>query len=213
MKTNTLIIGKGDDIITMILDNLASKAIVGEITILNNLNLPILSNFEHPLFQISISDSLELFKFEKWILGIYKPELKKKIVENLNLLDNHRFINVIHDDVDISLTSTLGFGCLVNSKTSIAAQTKIGNFVSINRNVSIGHHTIINDFVSINPGCNIAGHTSIGELTTIGMGSQILNNVKIGKNTIIGAGSIVTRDIPDNVVAWGSPCKIIRENV
>jgi hypothetical protein len=28
------------------------------------------------------------------------------------------------------------------------------------------------------------------------------------KNTIIGAGSVVTRDIPDGVVAWGSPCKI-----
>jgi acetyltransferase-like isoleucine patch superfamily enzyme len=35
-----------------------------------------------------------------------------------------------------------------------------------------------------------------------------LDGITIGKNTIIGAGSIVTRDIPDDVVAWGSPCKI-----
>jgi len=53
-----------------------------------------------------------------------------------------------------------------------------------------------------------AGHCYIGESTTIGMGSQILNGVTIGKNVVIGAGSIVTRDIPDGVVAWGSPCKI-----
>jgi acetyltransferase-like isoleucine patch superfamily enzyme len=46
----------------------------------------------------------------------------------------------------------------------------------------------------------------------IGMGTNILNQVKIGKNTIIGAGSVVTKDIPDNVVAYGSPCKIIRDN-
>jgi len=44
------------------------------------------------------------------------------------------------------------------------------------------------------------------------MGTNILNQVKIGKNTIIGAGSVVTKDIPDNVVAYGSPCKIIRDN-
>jgi acetyltransferase-like isoleucine patch superfamily enzyme len=44
------------------------------------------------------------------------------------------------------------------------------------------------------------------------MGTNILHQVKIGKNTIIGAGSLVTKDIPDNVVAYGSPCKIIKEN-
>jgi acetyltransferase-like isoleucine patch superfamily enzyme len=44
------------------------------------------------------------------------------------------------------------------------------------------------------------------------MGTNILNQVKIGKNTIIGSGSVVTKDIPDNVVAYGSPCKVIRDN-
>jgi acetyltransferase-like isoleucine patch superfamily enzyme len=44
------------------------------------------------------------------------------------------------------------------------------------------------------------------------MGVNIIDGIKVGKNTIIGAGSVVTRDIPDNVVAYGSPCKIIRDN-
>lgn len=212
MKTNILIIGKGDDVITMILDNLKSNQQTGKITLYNNLDLQILSNFAHPDFDIEILSELDIQNYKKWTLGIYKPTLKKKIVTALNLTKNHRFINIIHRDFDISDTSEIGFGALINSKTSIAAQTKIGNFVSINRNVSIGHHTEISDYVSINPGSNIAGHTKIGECSTIGMGTQILNGVSIGKNTIIGAGSIVTRDIPDDVVAWGSPCKIIRAN-
>jgi acetyltransferase-like isoleucine patch superfamily enzyme len=41
---------------------------------------------------------------------------------------------------------------------------------------------------------------------------MVLDHVKIGKNCVIGAGSIVTKDIPDDVIAYGSPCKIIREN-
>lgn len=32
----------------------------------------------------------------------------------------------------------------------------------------------------------------------------------IGKNSVIGAGSVVTRDIPENVVAFGTPCRVIR---
>lgn len=84
--------------------------------------------------------------------------------------------------------------------------------MTINRNVSIGHHTTIENYTSINPGVNIAGNVIVGEGTTIGMGANIIDGVKIGKNSIIGAGSVVTKDIPDNVIAYGNPCKIIRDN-
>lgn len=45
----------------------------------------------------------------------------------------------------------------------------------------------------------------------IGANSVILCGVHIGKNSVIGAGSIVTKDIPDNVVAVGNPCKVIKK--
>ena len=51
----------------------------------------------------------------------------------------------------------------------------------------------------------------IGNNTWIGAGATIVPGVTIGENVVIGAGSIVTRDIPDNVVAVGNPCKVIRE--
>ena len=52
---------------------------------------------------------------------------------------------------------------------------------------------------------------TIGNNVWIGAGSTILGGVTIGDNTIIGAGSVVTKDIPANVVAFGVPCKVIRE--
>lgn len=51
----------------------------------------------------------------------------------------------------------------------------------------------------------------IGENVWIGANSVIVPGVSIGKNCVIGAGSVVTKDIPENVVAVGSPCRIIRE--
>ena len=45
---------------------------------------------------------------------------------------------------------------------------------------------------------------------SIGTSCTILANVTIGRNAIIGAGSVVTRDIPDNVVAAGNPCRVLR---
>lgn len=51
----------------------------------------------------------------------------------------------------------------------------------------------------------------IGENAWIGANTVIVPGVHIGKNTVIGAGSVVTKDIPDSVVAVGNPCKVLRE--
>ena len=211
METKLLILGKGDNIITMILDNLYSNNTTPNITIYNNLKLPILNTFEHDGFRMNIVEDASVNDYDAFTLGVYQPQHKIKIIQSLSPHIN-KFINIIHSGLDISKMSTIGRGVLINSKVSIAAHTTIGDFVSINRHVSIGHHTVISDYCSINPGTNIAGNVTIGQGTTIGMGTNILHQVKIGKNTIIGAGSVVTKDIPDNVIAYGSPCKIIRDN-
>ena len=51
----------------------------------------------------------------------------------------------------------------------------------------------------------------IGENTWIGAGAILLPGICIGKNTVIGAGSVVTHDIPDDVVAVGNPCRVLRK--
>ena len=50
----------------------------------------------------------------------------------------------------------------------------------------------------------------ICERAFIGSGSMILKGVTIEKNSVIAAGSVVAKDIPDNLVAGGNPCKIIK---
>lgn len=51
----------------------------------------------------------------------------------------------------------------------------------------------------------------IGKNCWLGAGVIVVPGVTIGDNVIIGAGSVVTKDLPDNVVAVGNPCKILRE--
>ncbi len=51
----------------------------------------------------------------------------------------------------------------------------------------------------------------IGNNVWIGSGALIMPGTKIGDNSIIGAGSVVTHDIPENVIAAGNPCRILRE--
>ena len=90
-------------------------------------------------------------------------------------------------------------------------------------------HIYVGDYTLIGPNVTIAtaGHpidpdlreqayqynasVRIGRNCWIGAGAVIVPGVTIGNNVVIGAGSIVTKDIPDNVVAVGNPCRILRE--
>lgn len=53
---------------------------------------------------------------------------------------------------------------------------------------------------------------AIGSDVWVGGGAIILPGVTIGSRTVIGAGSVVTKDLPDDVIAVGNPCRIIRKN-
>lgn len=53
----------------------------------------------------------------------------------------------------------------------------------------------------------------IGNNVWIGGGAIIMPGVTIGDNVVIGAGSVVTKDIPSNKIAYGNPCRVIRDNI
>ncbi|MGL6114262.1 MAG: sugar O-acetyltransferase [Cetobacterium sp.] len=54
---------------------------------------------------------------------------------------------------------------------------------------------------------------TIGNNVWIGGGAIIMPGVTIGDNVVIGAGSVVTKDIPSNKIAYGNPCRVIRDNI
>ena len=84
----------------------------------------------------------------------------------------------------------------------------IGNNVQIGPGVSLisANHNFQNYDLHIESSPII-----IGNNVWIGANSVILPGVIIGENVIIGAGSIVTKNIPENSIAFGNPCKVVKE--
>lgn len=60
-------------------------------------------------------------------------------------------------------------------------------------------------------GLENARSITIGANAWLGGGAIVLPGRSVGENSVIGAGSVVTRDVPQNVVAAGNPCRVIRE--
>ncbi len=91
------------------------------------------------------------------------------------------------------------------------AHIYIGNDVMIAPNVTIATAGHPIDPELRKQGYQFVAEVHIGNNVWIGAGAVIMPGVTIGDNTVIGAGSVVAKDIPANVVAFGVPCKVIRE--
>lgn len=90
-------------------------------------------------------------------------------------------------------------------------KVRIGKNVMFAPNVSIytAGHPVHPD--SRNSGYEYGIDITIGDNVWIGGNVCVLPGVKIGDNVVIGAGSVVTKDLPDNVIAAGNPCRVIRK--
>lgn len=96
------------------------------------------------------------------------------------------------------------------------APIKIGSGSNIQDNcvvhVDKGFPVTIGNYVTVGHGAILHG-CQVGDGSLIGMGAIILNGAKIGRNCIVAAGALVTQntEIPDGMLAMGSPAKVIRK--
>lgn len=90
------------------------------------------------------------------------------------------------------------------------ALVTIGDDCFIGPNVSIYTACHSTDPVERNSRREWAEPVTIGNNVWIGGGVTILPGVTVGNNVTIGAGSVVTKDVPDNVVAVGNPCRVMK---
>ena len=92
-----------------------------------------------------------------------------------------------------------------------------GGGITFGDNVFIAHDCSFTtaghpfDYEQRNIGLEYAYPITVGDNVWIGCGVHVMPGVTIGSNVVIGGGSVVTKNIPDGVVAAGNPCRVIRK--
>lgn len=159
-----------------------------------------------------------------------EQKLCRKILQRLNTVDRSDF-----DEIGKIVRELLGKsdGAFINPPF----YCDYGSHIEVGRNFFANYNCTIIDVAKVKIGDNCqfapnvsiytAGHpihpvsrnslyeygisVTIGDNVWIGGNTVIMPGVHIGSNTVIGAGSVVTKDIPEWVVAAGNPCRVIRQ--
>ena len=140
------------------------------------------------------------------IVSIGNNAIRKKIVENLSV----EFGQAIHPTAVVSSTAIIEEGTVVMQGAIIQACSRIGKHCIINTGASVDHECVIEDYVHISPHATLCGNVHVGEGSWVAAGTIVLPGIKIGKWSVVGAGSVVSKDVPDGVLAVGNRCKIIK---
>jgi UDP-N-acetylbacillosamine N-acetyltransferase len=143
------------------------------------------------------------------VLAFGNCQARLKIAQLLSEM-GFRLVTVIHPNTTIASDVEIGDGTVICGGVVINPGVKIGHNVIINTSASVDHECSIGNGVHISPGVHLAGNVSVGQATWIGIGTTVIEKVKIGSNSIVGAGTLVLKDIPDSVVAYGTPAKVIK---
>jgi len=209
------ILGFSEAFVSMLVESIHQLHGSASIVVIGNVRI------DSPLDHVPASVTMDLTDHGKWdfssvlnpLLGVYRPETKRVVYDFFRTRYEVRaedYARLVHPSAEVAATVALGAGATVQPLSVLAPHSDVGRLVTINRLVSVGHHTVIGDLCTLNPGVNIAGGSRIGEGVTVGMGANVLEGVEIGASSMIGAGALVTKDIPENVVATGAPARVVK---
>lgn len=138
--------------------------------------------------------------------SIGNPKVRIKLYEKAKKI-GFEFPNIIDKTAIISTNITIGQGIFIGKGAIVNAGTIIGDNCIINTGSIIEHDCYVDDFAHISPNATLCGGVKVGKNVHVGANSTIIQYKNIGVNAIIGAGSVVTKDIKDNITAYGNPCR------
>lgn len=162
--------------------------------------------------QENLKELISIYNIEGGIISIGDNWSRYYVYNQiLDIVPDFNFVNAIHPSVVIGNTTELGVGIVAMAGCIFNPKAKIGNFTFFATGAQVEHDNEIGDFASISAGSLTGGYVKLGKFSAITLGVTIMDRIEIGENTVVGAGSLVIKSLPDNVLAYGNPAKIIRD--
>ncbi len=166
---------------------------------------------EYPQYSILGTDNDAARLYSKYhsvpvVITPDSPNIRKKLVDYYSSI-GYSFLSVISPKAEISKSSLLGKGVVIQSGVNISSNANVGDFVKLNTNSNIMHDCKIEGFTTVAPNAVLLGRVKVGSSCYIGANSTILPDVIIHKKAVVGAGSVVVKNVEKGKTVKSVPAK------
>lgn len=145
------------------------------------------------------------------VVGIGDNWTRQQLVESLEEAEyTTSFARVVHPSAVVANDVSIGVGSVIAAGTVLNSGTWIGGHCILNTSASVDHDCRIDDFATVAPGAVLGGGVHAGQRSVVSLGANVIHGISVGVDSVVGAGSVVLHDIPERVVAYGVPARIIR---
>ena len=136
-----------------------------------------------------------------YIMGIANLKYRRPVIEQL-LAKGASFTNFIHPDAYISASSSIGNGVVIAPGVNIGPKVVIGDFTLINSRSSMGHDTKVGRYNFICPNVCFSGFTNVGDENLFGINSATIPGTKVGNRNKITAGMVLDKNVGNDEVVF-----------
>lgn len=176
------------------------------------------SPLQKPIFEIPIigtdADLPSLFA-EGWtaaavtVGSVGHPQIRRYLFQRLKEI-GFLLPPIVSSHAVIGQEVFIEEGVFIGKRAVVNAGSHIGPCAIINTGAIVEHDCMIKNFVHISPGAVLCGGVQVKENSHVGAGAVVRQEICIGQDSAIGAGSVVVQNIPDGVVAYGNPCRVVK---
>ena len=144
------------------------------------------------------------------IVGIGSGRTRLRLAD-LVFSKGYKLATAIHPRASVATEVTIGAGTVILAGAVINPGAKLGENVLVLTCASVEHECEIEDGVTISGGVQLGGRVTVERAATVEIGATVARGIRIGQESVVGAGAVVLHDVPSNVLAYGTPAKVIRK--
>jgi len=143
------------------------------------------------------------------VVAIGDNATRRAVTDRL-IAEGEHIVTARHPFTSIAPDVRIGEGSMLSAGTIITPGAVIGRGVLLNTKSSVDHQSVLGDFAHVSAGGTVGANCIIGDETLIALGASVASGRRVGARVVVGAGAVVVRDLPDDVVAYGVPARVVR---
>jgi sugar O-acyltransferase (sialic acid O-acetyltransferase NeuD family) len=206
--THVIIVGAGGQglVVADIIEHMRAHADIGIVGLVDDdrrlTGTPVLA-----FRVIGTRDSLRTTPHDAIVVAV-GDNLRRESLSDELAAAGERILTVIHPFSSIGRDVELGAGAMISAGAVIVAGVRAGAGLLLNTRSSIDHQSRLGRCVHVGPGATVGANVAIGDRVLVGAGATVMSGVSIGADATVGAGALVTRDVPAGVVVAGVPARV-----